>query len=543
MNFLPRTRGGLLWRALLAAFLVIGFSAGATAVAGLLQVNNLVDDLAGNAKNVKGLQLPEPGKPETLLLIGSDHRAGSTDYSESNTDTMLLVRLNDHSSTINLMSVPRDLEVLDPAGATVKLNAIYSEGGPSALLRVMKQEVFPGLQVNHVVDTNFTGFSDLIDAIGCVYTDVDHRYYNLTAPAPSPYNYSSIDIEPGYQKLCGGVHSPTGRNSALAFVRFRHTDSDVVRNARQQDFIRWARDGYSTSDLANNEGKLIHIFGKYTQPDKSLATTDGLIDLFNLVLDANSLSLRTVQFPEFFGANTAGSPSYVYACPELSTCSTGYGGIPPAVGQPTPATEATWRKFVAATKTRHTPARSPATTPKPKRAKAKVDLTGLAADPGDGASQAGQLGNVGFPIYYPRYVVPSAAGLAETYCFTITDDCNHGYEPESAFVGAYPRRYEIDGPGDSRYRAYVMTLNINPVLGEYYTVQGTTWKNPPILNKPSKVVTVNRHRLYEYDDGGKISLVATKTASAVYWISNTLGNAISNRAMIAMGAELTRAKG
>ena len=103
--------------------------------------------------------------------------------------------------------------------------------------------MFPGLQVNHIIDVNFKGFSDLVDAIGCVYTDVDHRYYNNTAVT----DYSSIDIQPGYQKLCGDNQAETG---ALAFVRFRHTDTDIVRNARQQDFLRWAKSQFNSLDAA-----------------------------------------------------------------------------------------------------------------------------------------------------------------------------------------------------------------------------------------------------------------------------------------------------
>ncbi|HET9073694.1 MAG TPA: LCP family protein, partial [Solirubrobacteraceae bacterium] len=255
-RFLPRSRSGLLWRGLLAAVLVVVFAAVATATAGLLQVSSLAAELSIHSQSVKGLTLPAPGKPETLLLIGSDHRAGSTSYVGSNTDTMLLVRLDDASQTINVMSVPRDLDIIGPAGYPAKLNSIYSsDGGPAGLISVMRHQVFPKLVINHVIDTNFTGFSNLIDAIGCVYSQVDHRYYNLTQPYPSPDNYSSIDIQPGYQRLCGGVYSPTGTNSALAFVRFRHTDSDVVRNARQQDFIRWAKQGYSTSELLNNRDR------------------------------------------------------------------------------------------------------------------------------------------------------------------------------------------------------------------------------------------------------------------------------------------------
>jgi hypothetical protein len=48
---------------------------------------------------------------------------------------------------------------------------------------------------------------------------------------------------------------------------------------------------------------------------------------------------------------------------------------------------------------------------------------------------------------------------------------------------AYPRDYGIDAGGRS-YRAYRMTLVVNPSLGGYYGVQGTTWMDPPILAHP-----------------------------------------------------------
>ena len=57
--------------------------------------------------------LPAPGKPETLLLVGVDHRYNEGD-GPGNTDTMMLVRINDQSTTINTLSIPRDLGCPDP---------------------------------------------------------------------------------------------------------------------------------------------------------------------------------------------------------------------------------------------------------------------------------------------------------------------------------------------------------------------------------------------------------------------------------------------
>ena len=276
-------------RFVVAGVLVIAFAATATAVAGLLQVRQITQALnvTPAIKVSTAVTVPNPGSPQTILLVGSDHRAG-TPFRDLNTDTMMLVRLNPASSTINLLSVPRDLEVQIPEGGalvTGKLNAAYFFGGPNLLIKILQQQVFPGLKVNHVIDVGFGGFEQMINAIGCVYTDVDHRYYNNTAVT----DYSSIDLQPGYQKLCG--------SDALSFVRFRHTDSDIVRNARQQDFIRWAKDQYSQDQIIEDEGRLLKIFGANATTDHNLHTTDGLINLFDLVAFSAGNTIKQIPFP------------------------------------------------------------------------------------------------------------------------------------------------------------------------------------------------------------------------------------------------------
>jgi hypothetical protein len=57
--------------------------------------------------------------------------------------------------------------------------------------------------------------------------DVDRRYFNDRG---GPGGYATINLSPGYQKLTG--------YQALDFVRYRHTDSDLYRLARQQLFVR-----------------------------------------------------------------------------------------------------------------------------------------------------------------------------------------------------------------------------------------------------------------------------------------------------------------
>jgi len=423
---------------------------------------------------------------------------------------MMLVRLDADSSTINVLSVPRDLQVTIDGG-TEKLNAAYSLGGTPLLIKTLQQQVFPGLVVNHVVDVNFGGFEKLVDAIGCVYGDVDHRYYNNTAYS----DYSSINIQPGYQKLCN--------SDALAFVRFRHTDSDIVRNARQQDFIRWAKDQYSVGQLISNRDQLLKIFGANVQTDHSLHTSDGLINLFSLVLNSDGHEIKQVPFPaQFSVCNSAGTttgaaqtPCYVTAVPSAEQHAFA-SFMAPTVPSPTGS----------AAGHAHKPA--------------PVSDAGLIADVADGHGQAVALGHVPFSIYYPKLI--ANAGEDSGYCSSVTGNCDDPAEPASKYAGDYPRAYHIHGQHGGVYPSYVMTLVINSALGEYYTVQGTTWKDPPILlHGITGTRTVNGKVLDLYQNGAHISLVAWRTPTAVYWISNTLTDNLSNSQMIGIAASLTPA--
>ncbi len=507
MKLMPRTRGGALLRFFIGSVIVIGAVAATTAVAGLLQFRQLEADISITAAIPNAnVTLPNPGQPQTILIIGSDHRAGEP-YKIANTDTMLLVRLNSSSQTINVLSVPRDLEVDIPGYGNSRINSAYTLGGTNLLIKTLRQQVFPGLHVNHIVDINFGGFRDLVNAIGCVYTDVDHRYYNVSALGAD--NFSSINIQPGYQKLCGTL--------ALEFVRFRHTDSDLVRNARQQDFIRWAKDQYGVDNLIANRDKLLRIFGANTQTDHNLHTTDGLINLFNLVAFSDGRTIKQIKFPATFLPcdPTGTTPCYV---------------APTSAG----AEHHVFAEFMRAT---HTAPKSKHPTFGAHTRHAKGPPPGLIADTTDGKAQAQVLRNVNMPVYYPK-LITSAAGSG--YCTSLTANCDDGDEPETAYVGSYPRGYHIRDQQGHLHPAYRMTLVLNSLLGEYYGVQGTTWQSPPLLGSPSGTRIVNGRKLFLYAQGGSLTNVAWHTPQGVYWISNTLTTDITNAQMVAIAASLTR---
>ena len=150
----------------------------------------------------------------------------------------MLVRADPETKSISMMSFPRDLFVQihcpgrAPFGA--RINNAYATCGTKGTLETVRK--LTGLPVNYLITVNFRGFRQLVDAIGGVWMDVDRRYFNDRG---GDFGYATINLFPGYQKL--------GGYQALDFVRYRHTDSDLYRVARQQLFVRAFKDQVKAS--------------------------------------------------------------------------------------------------------------------------------------------------------------------------------------------------------------------------------------------------------------------------------------------------------
>ena len=153
------------------------------------------------------------------------------------------------------MSLPRDLKVMIPGYGTDKINAAYSYGGPELTLRTVTKVT--GIPINHVVNVNFEGFREAVNELGCPYIDIDRRYFNDNS-GYGP-DYATIDVKQGYQKLCG--------QDALDYVRYRHEDTDIVRAARQQEFLRQLKQQIGLTKLFEQRADLLEIFGRYTDSD------------------------------------------------------------------------------------------------------------------------------------------------------------------------------------------------------------------------------------------------------------------------------------
>lgn len=212
-----------------------------------------------------------PGKPTNILLIGSDTRPSEGDPGRS--DSIILVRMDPDRDLISMLSFPRDLWVDIPGHGQGKINSAYTFG-PATTIDTVNALIGPDEQVNDYVIVDFAGFAKLVDRVGGVYIDVDRRYFNENIGTAAT-NFSNIDIQPGYQRLDG--------ENALAYVRYRHTDSTYARDARQQLFLsELKRQGASLGNLTNVTS-LRKIFADKTI-EMSIEDPGRFIKLMNLAL-------------------------------------------------------------------------------------------------------------------------------------------------------------------------------------------------------------------------------------------------------------------
>jgi polyisoprenyl-teichoic acid--peptidoglycan teichoic acid transferase len=485
----PRERS-LLWKFAAGGLLMVLLTAAATATAGLLAIKDVAERIPKIAQDVP-VEPTKPGKPQTILLLGSDRRY--VDRHEKNaarSDTIMLVRLDPGQEATTMLSIPRDLKALIPGYGYEKINAAYSLGGPKLTLRTVRELL--DIKINHVINVNFSGFRKAVDLVGCVYTDVDRRYFHSNAGLPAAAQYAEIDIHPGYQKLCG--------KRALDYVRFRHADSDLVRAARQQDFLRQAKDQIGSSSLIHHSRKLIDIFTKSTEADRQLATIGGLERLVKLALFSAGHPVRQVPFPAQFAQDTLpdGTPvDYVTADPA--------------------AISETVHRFLhgAPKKARHKHKRR-------HRSRTKVPslLVDVARANKDLVAPSAARHKLGFPIYFPTRATAAAM-------------------PSNVDS---PRLYTLRDRADRRHHAYRLVFVQNEDQGQYYGIQGTDWRTPPLLSHPTGHRTVNGRRLLLFREGSSLRTVAWRTKRAVYWVSNTLGSSLTNDQMIGIAATATRFK-
>ncbi len=107
-----------------------------------------------------GVADPLPSGIVTALILGTDSNRDDT-----NTDVMVVAQLSADRRSVTLCSIPRDCYVAIAGGRRSKANSALASAGISGVKRTVS-DLFGGLRIDYVAQTNFAGFVDL-----CVLLD------------------------------------------------------------------------------------------------------------------------------------------------------------------------------------------------------------------------------------------------------------------------------------------------------------------------------------------------------------------------------------
>ena len=507
----PRLGIGMWKRFALAGVLIVLLCGGATAAVTVSTANRIANEVFPRLNQIhtpKGLiSSIYTGGPKTFLILGSDKRYGSTNIDEReagpHSDTILLVRFDPEQEQTSVLSVPRDLLVTIkmPDGEALypeKINAAYTLGsalpghdeGANLAAETIK-EVLPGLELNGIIDVTFAGFIRVVDSLGCVYVNVDHRYFNENIGTPET-DYTSINLQPGYQKLC--------YENALDYVRYRHDDSDFVRVARQQDFLRDLREQVSPElgEIDKVAKAVGHAISTNFSPSASI-----LLELAKLIGFSQGKPLRQVKFQTENVDYVLNGGDYVTSSSALEQATLkdflyGHQHLRPLNVHSGASASASPAAAAIARGHGHGSSRSAAPNP------ASEDLYPTPA--GDQQQAVSAAVQVPFPLLYPRLQTGPA-------------------------TQEEVRPYALRDPQGHLHHAYTIVFQQN-TIGGYYDVEGTDWLDPPIIDHPQETRYVGRRAYMVFADGEHIHMIAWREHHALYWVINTLLEELTNQQML-----------
>jgi len=247
---------------LLIALIIAGVVATVLAWPGYQKFDRAVDKANKRIdKKTRAELTPDDGwiwrNGTTLLLFGVDSKAGEP----ARSDTIMLMRFNPRTHTINQLSIPRDTRVQLPNGSYDKINTAMFWGGPSMAVQAVKQ--FLGVDVNHVMVVDFKGFPRVVNAVGGVDLNVPKTITTIAGA-----NGRTVVFKEGLHHFDGKY--------AMLYVRIRYADDDFHRAARQQQFVQALQKKIAQP---SNITKLPEIGKKFMSGVATDLTTNQIIEL------------------------------------------------------------------------------------------------------------------------------------------------------------------------------------------------------------------------------------------------------------------------
>jgi LCP family protein required for cell wall assembly len=584
----------VLW-VVLASVVVAGGAAGAA----YLKTHEFLQAIAPKTKAdraaAKRLDLAIPGQPTIALMIGTDRRKGSQAELTGRSDTLILVRADPGTNSLAMLSFPRDLiaTIKCPGHPDLRdrINAAFSQCGTLGAVETVR--ALTGLPINYFVTVNFRGFTDLVNKLGGVWLDVDHRYLCDATNCPG---VSKISLFPGYQRV--------NATNALAYVRFRHFDSDLYRNARQQLFLKAMKSQISSQlDLdtvlkimsaveknvvvGRGGGKALdpntlkdYLYFAHGLPSGHVfqSKIEGLTGANELSATPENIAVAVRDFvqpdvnaPEkardvTFGIkrrSTAPRPrdttttvlngngvagSAANAAYELGQ--RGYKIVLPPTGQPQNAPNFQYFRTTVYYDTAQPRTKAAAARlanlfgdadVKPLPARFITLANGAMATVVVGQNFHGTIAPAPVdktPTREPARVTPNAA-LTRSLLMQVRKRVRFRLQVPRLIESS--SRLEFDAPIrvyniSKGHRAVRLTFRIGS--NEYWGIQETNWNEAPVLADPSFVHKIKGREYALYYSGAHLHMVVLRKDGATYWVVNSILDELSNETMLAIARGL-----
>ena len=196
----------------------------------------------------------EPGAPHSQKCFEQQSHGDAPhdgcEAGEYRADTLMLIRAG--GGSFRKLSIPRDSYAEIPGQAPQKINGAFAYGG--AALQIKTIEQFLGIQIDHVAIVDFTGFEELIDAVGGVEVDLPHKLCaEISGGAGGGQGGITLRLHEGENTLDG--------QKALAYSRIREPSECPGPGKSAYTF------GYNDLDRAKAQQAVIAgIKGRLTDP-------------------------------------------------------------------------------------------------------------------------------------------------------------------------------------------------------------------------------------------------------------------------------------
>lgn len=204
-----------------------------------------------------------------ILVVGLDYNytnQGILYTKDARTDTIIVMSLSKDATFFNVVSVPRDTQVLiaDDIGHD-KINSAYTYGGIEQTRETVSN--FLGIPIHHHVILKASGARDVIDALGGLPIDVEKDM-----DYDDNWGKLHIHLKKGPQVLNG--------EQAVGYARFRmDEEGDRGRIRRQQQVVRALGKKLKEPALLSRLDDVAKVIRKNLDTDLKLFQ---MVDLANL---------------------------------------------------------------------------------------------------------------------------------------------------------------------------------------------------------------------------------------------------------------------